>query len=224
MDNHPFWASILRRSLFRYTCAGLCPNLFIQHVYREFIHPVHWFYSARDKGWNRVLHLSHSQLHFCKAVGDLSSSSQDLHQKPGAFKSQPAAGPEGLLSKVKEYHCSSVCNHLCMPTRRKLTRVLCTRVLWSVEKNFIFENLQGYFMDFCSLDYFQNMFWPRVWHKNKAYLGSSVLKWLLYGWKIWSEWGEQGSSPHPIDLSSSSAKHHSIQENFKFKSQFYSCF
>lgn len=102
MDNHPFWASILRRSLFRYTCAGLCPNLFIQHVYREFIHPVHWIYSAWDKGWNRVLHLSHSQLHFCKAVGDLSSSSQDLHQKPGAFKSQPAAGPEGLLSKVKD--------------------------------------------------------------------------------------------------------------------------
>lgn len=40
------------------------------------------------------------QLHLYKAVGDLSSSAQDLHQEPGTIQVQPAAGPEGLFSEV----------------------------------------------------------------------------------------------------------------------------
>lgn len=46
--------------------------------------------------------MSPFQLLFSKAVGDLSSSSQDPDQEPGTFQNQPAAGPEGLLSKVNE--------------------------------------------------------------------------------------------------------------------------
>lgn len=43
------------------------------------------------------------QLHFSEALRDLSTSPEALHQEPGTFQSQPAAGPEGLLSKVQRY-------------------------------------------------------------------------------------------------------------------------
>lgn len=47
------------------------------------------------------------QLHACQAAGDLSSPTQDLHQEPGAVQNQLAAGPEGLLSEVRDAAASS---------------------------------------------------------------------------------------------------------------------
>lgn len=58
----------------------------------------------------RVQQILLFQLHICKTVRDLSSSSQDLYQEPGAFQSQPAAGPEGLLSEVNQKHTQ--CSYL----------------------------------------------------------------------------------------------------------------